>query len=256
MSDRTEESIQRVIDSIYQNIGEPITIDDMARTAMFSKFHFTRIFQRVTGVSPGKFLLAVRIDAAKKLLLSTSISVTEITYRVGYNSVGTFSTRFKNSVGLCPTAYRELCGFAPSIPVDTQRPGTRSLVHGEIFQQAADDAAGTVFVGLFPDAILAGRPICCTVLERPGPFRLENVPEGDWHLLAQSVMPGEERVIGETPPIVATHGPVSVRRDRLTKPLRIGLRPMRTLDPPVLLAPLGRASGDIDHDRELTARTS
>jgi AraC family transcriptional regulator len=81
---QTEQNIQRVIDSIYENISERITIDDMARTAMFSKFHFTRLFQRMTGVSPGRFLSAVRLQEAKKLLLYTGLSVTEISHRVGY----------------------------------------------------------------------------------------------------------------------------------------------------------------------------
>ncbi|MFC7565005.1 helix-turn-helix domain-containing protein [Actinomadura namibiensis] len=236
MGGHVEESVRRVIDSIHQNIGEPITIDDMARTAMFSKFHFTRIFQRVTGVSPGRFLSAVRLQEAKRLLLSTSLSVTEISHKVGYSSVGTFSSRFKSSVGLSPSAYRELRGFAASIPVDIQRPATRSIsVHGEVFQQDAGAGEGTVFVGLFPDTIPQG-PACCTVLERPGPFRLDNVPEGDWYLLAQSVVPGEEHVIGNAPPTVAAHGPITVRHGHIIGPLRIGLRPMRTLDPPVLLA--------------------
>lgn len=257
MSGHTEESIQRVIDSIHQNIGEPITIDDMARTAMFSKFHFTRIFQRATGVSPGRFLSALRLQEAKRLLLSTSLSVTEISHMVGYSSVGTFSSRFKCSVGLSPTVYRELRGFAPSIPIDTQRPSTRSLiVHGEVFRQVANDAEAaannaedaednvatrkgaeeTVFVGLFSDAIPQGRPVRCAVLERPGSFRLDNVPEGEWYLLAQSVIPGEEHVIGERPPTVGMQGPITVRRGHLVKPLQVGLRPMRTVDPPVLLA--------------------
>ncbi|GAA4092444.1 MULTISPECIES: AraC family transcriptional regulator [Actinomadura] len=242
MGGHAEESVQRVIDSIHQNISEPITIDDMARTAMFSKFHFTRIFQRATGVSPGRFLSAVRLQEAKRLLLSTSLSVTEISHKVGYSSVGTFSSRFKSSVGLSPTAYRQLRGFAPSIPVDTHRSSAHSMsIHGEVFQQDdgdgdGDGAEGTIFIGLFPDTIPQGRPARCTVLGGPGPFRLDNVPEGDWYLLAQSVVPGEEYVIGETPPTVAVHGPLTVRHGHLLRPVRIGLRPMRTLDPPVLLA--------------------
>src|ERR1700754_344703 len=110
MDDVIENAVERVIRAMHDNLGDVITIDDMARTAMFSKFHFTRLFQRATGIPPGRFLSAVRMEEAKKLLLTTSLSVTEITYRVGYNSVGTFSSRFKSSVGLSPTAYRELGG--------------------------------------------------------------------------------------------------------------------------------------------------
>jgi AraC-like DNA-binding protein len=98
--------IDEVIKDIYARFNEPITIDDMARAAICSRFHFTRMFQRATGVPPGQFLSAVRIHEAKRLLLSTSLTVKEITARVGYSSVSTFSAKFKETVGLSPSAYR------------------------------------------------------------------------------------------------------------------------------------------------------
>lgn len=235
---QTEQNIQRVIDSIYENIGERITIDDMARTAMFSKFHFTRLFQRITGVSPGRFLSAVRLQEAKKLLLSTGLSVTEISHRVGYSSVGTFSSRFKSSVGLAPTAYRELDGYAPYLPDDHRFRLHTSVVQGEICappETPEDGEPGPVFLGLFPDTIPQGHPASCAVLRRPGPFRL-SAPEGTWYLLAQSVRAVEVDVLSPRPPLVAVHGPVSVRPGRVISPLNLELRPMRVLDPPLLMA--------------------
>lgn len=237
MNHQTERSIRRVIDRIYQNPGEPITIDDMARTAMFSKFHFTRLFQQATGVSPGRFLSAVRLQKAKKLLLSTSLSVTEISNQVGYSSVGTFSSRFKNSVGLSPTAYRELRGFTPQIVTETRSARSRgAVVQGEVVAPPDATRVGPVFLGLFRDTIPQGRPARCTVLDGPGPFRLANAPEGDWYLLAQSVRPGEEDVLGDEPPTVGSYGPITVRAGTILRPVKIMLRPMRDLDPPVLLA--------------------
>lgn len=106
-----EKAVNRVIESMHANLGEQLTIDDMARTAMFSKFHFSRVFQRATGVTPGRFLSAIRIEEAKRLLVSTTWSVTEISHKVGYASVGTFSSRFRSSVGVAPTTYRRLGGF-------------------------------------------------------------------------------------------------------------------------------------------------
>lgn len=237
MHSASEQGVQRAIDSIYRNIGEQITIDDMARTAMFSKFHFTRLFQRATGVSPGRFLSAVRLQEAKKLLLSTSLSVADISHQVGYNSVGTFSSRFKRSVGLSPTAYRELGGYAPRIPSDVKRNGSRTaIVHGRVNTRAGEDGGGTVFMGLFPDTIPQGVPARCTVLERPGPFKLEQVPEGTWYLLVQSVRSGDEEILGLKPPTVAAHGPFRVRQNAVVGPVEVQLRPMRVMDPPVLLA--------------------
>lgn len=252
MDSRVEESIRRVIDHIHQNIGEPITIDDMARTAMFSKFHFTRIFQQAAGISPGRFLSAARIAAAKELLLSTSMSVTEITYRVGYNSVGTFSTRFKNSVGLSPTAYRELSGCTPRISEQDPRYGRPSaLLRGHFLPAACapgDPAPeeGTVFVGLFPDTIPQGIPVRCTILHCPGPFQLENIPEGRWYLLAQCVRPGSEDILDDRPPTVAMHGPIEIRPGTINRPLELRLRPMQLLDPPVLIALLDARQTALD----------
>jgi AraC family transcriptional regulator len=237
MNGHAEQSVQRVIDSIYRNIGEPITIDDMARTAMFSKFHFARLFQRITGVSPGRFLSAVRLQEAKKLLLSTSLSVADISHQVGYSSVGTFSSRFKRSVGLSPTVYRELGGHTPRIHADSRRSGARTaVVTGSVLPPKHATEQGTVFLGLFPDTIPQGTPVRCAVLDQPGPFRLENVPEGDWYLLVQSVMSGDEEILGEEPPTVATHGPITVQPGMAFGPLEVRLRPMRAIDPPVLLA--------------------
>lgn len=245
MKDATVQSIQRVIDSIQENIGEQITIDDMARTAMFSKFHFTRLFQSATGVSPGRFLSAVRLQEAKRLLVSTKLSVTEISHKVGYSSVGTFSSRFKSSVGLCPTEYRDLQGRGLQSRPDIQGPGARSTsLHGELLSAERDNTERTIFIGLFSDVIPQGIPVRCAVLDRPGPFKMENVPEGEWYLLAQAFKPGgkddQENVQ------VAKHGPVTVRHGQRTLKVQLNLRHMEPLDPPVLLALFDRSSQALD----------
>lgn len=102
-----EDAVRRVVEAMHDNLGDPFTADDMARTAVFSKYHFIRLFRQTTGVTPGRFLAALRIKEAQRLLLATDLSVAEISQRVGYASVGTFSSRFKLSVGLSPSAYRE-----------------------------------------------------------------------------------------------------------------------------------------------------
>lgn len=110
VDDPIEEAVERAISTMNQNLGERLTVDDLARAARFSKFHFTRIFRRVTGLSPGRFLSELRLQHAKQLLASTSLNVADISIRVGYTSVGTFSSRFTRSVGVPPTTYRRLAG--------------------------------------------------------------------------------------------------------------------------------------------------
>ncbi|GAA4690336.1 helix-turn-helix domain-containing protein [Phytohabitans rumicis] len=233
MDESIQQAVNRAIIAMRENLGEQLTVDDIARAAMFSKFHFTRIFQRATGVSPGRFLSALRLQRAKHLLVSTSLNVADISLRVGYNSVGTFSTRFSKSVGMSPTAYRKRAGFAPHIPLDPyfgREHRSASHVYGRVWSAQAE---ATVFVGLFPDRIPQGRPVRCTILPGRGQYRFDSVPPGTWYLLAQAVtgaLDGADDTIS-----VATRGPLTIGRDTVVQ-ADLGLKPADTLDPPVLLA--------------------
>jgi AraC-like DNA-binding protein len=236
----------RAINAMRANLGELLTVDDMARAAMFSKFHFTRIFQRTTGLSPRRFLSALRLERAKRLLVSTSLNVTDISLRVGYNSVGTFSSRFSRSVGLSPTMYRrlahrQLAGYAPQIPTDPADntcPPSQARIQG-LIRPARTGRTGLVFVGLFPERIPEGRPARCTILVEPGPFDFEQVPAGTWHVLAQSVsddyMPTADADGLDQSVSVAAHGPVMIDADTVTR-IELDLQPVRALDPPFLMA--------------------
>jgi AraC-like DNA-binding protein len=231
LGDVIEQAVERVITTMRDNLGEPLTVDDMARAAMFSKFHFTRIFQRVTGVSPGRFLSALRLQQAKHLLVSTSFNVADISVRVGYNSVGTFSSRFTRSVGLSPTTYRRLGGFTQSIPTDTTEHAT-GVVSGRICTRPTN-APQPVFVGLFPSRIPEGRPARCAIVGGPGRYVLDKVPDGVWYVLSQSVT---DTLAGGHALSVASYGPIEIQPNTIIKTADLQHRPMRFLDPPVLLA--------------------
>ncbi len=252
MEDQASQAIRRVIDRMHENVGNPMTVDDMARTAMFSKFHFCRIFHKVTGVSPARFLAALRFQRAKHLLVSTSLSVTDISGRVGYTSVGTFSSRFSSSVGISPSTYRRLGGVAPRAHIEPpEDPPENSMgsVEGEV-RGPSEAAVGKVFVGLFPDRIQLGRPARYTIIPGPGLFRFSDVPRGTWYVLAHAAFldgrrsshlgPSERLSIGSFGPLLAP------RRDREPHVI-LQLRPMQPFDPPVIHAfiddsPLPRAS--------------
>lgn len=248
MNDAIARTAERAIRMMHDRLGEPVTVDDMARAAMFSKFHFTRMFQRATGVSPARFLSTLRLERAKQLLTSTSLTVVDISILVGYNSVGTFSSRFSRSVGLSPTDYRRLGGHTDRIRLAEARAAVAdtATVSGRIHAQ--DDHRGPVFAGLFPECVPEGRPVCCTVLDGPGPYRFENVPPGRWYLLAQSATVEEPGRQGHRRPgqdagpaaagrvWVGTHGPIVVRRGVGELVADLPLKPAGVLDPPVLLA--------------------
>jgi len=241
MDDAIETAVERVIHEMRENLGEQITMDDMARTAMFSKFHFSRMFQRVTGISPGRFLSALRVQEAKHLLLTTSTAVADISHQVGYNSIGTFSSRFHASVGVSPSEYR-LCD-AVVAPLTEPEPDDAhaGVVRGHIWSTPGC-RPGKVVIGLFPGRIAQDIPVRHVIRAGIGPFEIGDVPAGNWHVLAHSVEDGTDTPADEPDtvgPYVATFGPVDVPATSAGgRDFDMWLRPERIFDPPALLAHL------------------
>jgi AraC family transcriptional regulator len=238
-------SIDSVIAAMRKDPGNKFTIDDMARIAMFSKFHFSRVFQDTTGTSPGRFLAAVRLAEAKRLLLTTTLSVADISVQVGYSSVGTFSTRFKYSVGVPPSVFRTTGGFRPRGSRERGDTAGTATVWGEVtlpVERPADTVPEPVFVGLFPDVIPEGVPVRGALLHRPGPFALEHVPPGTWYLLAHcpsvTARRGQAGLVAAQGPLAIRTGPESKRRD-------LRLHTAQPSDLPVLLAPVSPAAAEV-----------
>lgn len=78
----------------------------MAEIASMSVYHFARVFREQTGLPPATYLAALRLSEAKRLLIETSLSVADICSKVGYNSIGTFTSRFTQVVGMSPGKFR------------------------------------------------------------------------------------------------------------------------------------------------------
>ena len=235
MEDFIVKAVERVIRTMQDNLGEPITIDDMARTAMFSKFHFSRMFQRVTGISPGRFLSALRLQEAKRLLLTSTLTVADISHLVGYNSIGTFSSRFRISVGVSPTTYRQFDGFVDALEDTPHRHGEQSVLHGHVHHTAAV-RPGRIVIGVFRDRIAQGLPVRHKTLDSAGGFTITGVPNGTWHLIARSV--GSQYGGAGDEVYVAALGPLAVADGTPLRPVSLWLRPRMIFDPPALLAQL------------------
>lgn len=86
---------------------EPIDLNNISEEAYFSKYHFIRLFKQAYNKTPHQYLISLRIDFAKKLLRQNESSVTEVCFQVSFESLGSFTTLFKNKTGLSPTAYRQ-----------------------------------------------------------------------------------------------------------------------------------------------------
>lgn len=105
--------MRRVRDRIDREFASPLNVEDLARGVHLSAGHLSREFRRVFGESPYSYLMTRRIERAMTLLRRGDLSVTEICFAVGFSSLGTFSTRFTELVGVPPSAYRA----DPSQPV-------------------------------------------------------------------------------------------------------------------------------------------
>ncbi len=85
---------------------EPLGVEDLARAAGLSRAHFSREFRAAFGESPHTYLLTRRMERAAALLRNTDRSVADVCLSVGLQSIGSFTTSFKRTYGVSPTAYR------------------------------------------------------------------------------------------------------------------------------------------------------
>lgn len=92
-----------LIDSSFDS---PLNLDAMSGEACFSRYHFIRLFKRVFNRTPHQYLMEKRIERAKELLASSRLSVTDVCFEVGFQSLGSFSTLFHKRVGASPVIYR------------------------------------------------------------------------------------------------------------------------------------------------------
>ena len=98
--------LRRVRDRIDREYAQPLDVEALARGAHMSAGHLSRQFRRAYGESPYSYLMTRRIERAMALLRRGELSVTEVCFEVGCSSLGTFSTRFAELVGMPPSAYR------------------------------------------------------------------------------------------------------------------------------------------------------
>ena len=98
--------LRRVRDRIDRDYAEPLDVEALARGAHMSAGHLSREFRHAFGESPYSYLMTRRIERATALLRRGDLTVTEVCFAVGCSSLGTFSTRFTELVGIPPSAYR------------------------------------------------------------------------------------------------------------------------------------------------------
>ena len=119
--------LRRVRDRIDREYAQPLDVEALARNAHMSAGHFSRQFRLAYGESPYSYLMTRRIERAMALLRRGDLNVTEVCFEVGCSSLGTFSTRFTELVGVSPSTYRgqegrPMAGMPPCVAKQVTKP--------------------------------------------------------------------------------------------------------------------------------------
>ncbi|CAM4416521.1 helix-turn-helix transcriptional regulator [Paenibacillus alkaliterrae] len=187
--------VDEVIAYIHQHIYEPLPLSRLAGHAAYSPYHFGRVFKEKVGLSPLYYVSALRLQKAKDLLLRTNLSVREIGLEIGQQSLGTFTTRFTERVGVTPAHFRnsalqadnnfrtlqKLNDWRTTHPVLNQHARIEGTVHATI------PFEGIILIGLFAKPIPEGLPLYGTLVSSLGDFCLTGVKPGTYYLMATSV---------------------------------------------------------------------
>ncbi|HKJ12875.1 MAG TPA: AraC family transcriptional regulator [Ornithinimicrobium sp.] len=110
MGDALLPHLRAARDFADRHYAEPLDLDAMAREASVSKYHFVRCFAQTYGQTPMRYLTQRRLERAQDLLRSANLTVSEVALMVGYDSLGSFTSRFTEVVGVSPGEYRRRWG--------------------------------------------------------------------------------------------------------------------------------------------------
>lgn len=239
------QAVECAIQVMHTQLHDLLSLEDLAAVACLSPSHFHHIFHRLIGIPPGAFLAALRLQMARHLLLTTSLSVTDICFEVGYSSTGSFTSRFTHLVGLSPRLLRQRASaFEPPSqepaahrPTPSSHPLGQHTLLGRIIAPA--NFQGTIYVGLFSSPIPQGRPVRCTTLCSSDVYLLHNVDDGVYYLRAaafpvatdlhSSLLPGEKLLLGNN------RTPLIIRQGQVAGSPDLVLHAPRLTDPPLVM---------------------
>ncbi|PRB18855.1 AraC family transcriptional regulator [Microbacterium sp. MYb62] len=123
--------MRKVRDRIDREYAKPLDVEALARGVHMSAGHLSRRFREAYGESPYSYLMTRRIERAMALLRRGDLTVTEVCFEVGCSSLGTFSTRFSELVGVSPRVYRERAANVEGIPSFQAKQVTRPIRNQE-----------------------------------------------------------------------------------------------------------------------------
>jgi transcriptional regulator GlxA family with amidase domain len=123
--------LRRVRDRMDRDYAQPLDVEALARGVHMSAGHLSRAFKQAYGESPYGYLMTRRIERAMALLRRGDLSVTEVCFAVGCSSLGTFSSRFSELVGISPSVYRRQAAGSAELPSCVVKQVTRPVRNRE-----------------------------------------------------------------------------------------------------------------------------
>lgn len=203
-------TLRAVVQLARERATEQLTVSDLADHAGYSPFHFTRLFANSIAMSPGEYLTALRIDAAKRLLLTRDEPVIDIAVAVGFDSLSSFSRRFRATVGVPPARLRRLADEVADAPLRPFRLGDprEPAVRVRMVVPAAHRPAPRVqiWAGWFAQPKPVGLPRGGVLVDRADEVEIPLCPGYPWllaNVLPATADPGEH--IAPEVPVVAVH---------------------------------------------------
>lgn len=238
-------AVERAIAAMAETLDRPMSLKALARKSWVSASHLDHVFRQFTGSSPRQFMGALRLQKAKRLLLTTRSKVIDACLEVGFSSVGTFSSRFAELVGAPPLQLRKLAqhrivehlGGINGKATEAYDPQQHSVC-GTLSCPAS--FSGAVFIGLFNTSIPQGRPTACAITRGPGAFAMHDVPDGDYYGFAVAFPLSDNPLtyFDNDSALRASSHPkvVRVKHGICDSELGFELRPPSLTDPPILVA--------------------
>lgn len=189
---------------------EGLSTADAADQTGYSPYHFNRLFSATVGVSPGLYLTALRIDAAKRLLLADEAPIIDVAAAVGFDSLSSFSRRFRTVVGTSPGAFRTLADTVAESTVqpfrlgDPQQPAVR--VQPRLPGSLRPGPSVALWIGWFPRPAPIGLPTAGVLTTSDAEVALPLCPDNPWLLsFAVSTHAGAEEQLVPRHPLVARY---------------------------------------------------
>lgn len=243
----TTTEIDEIIAYIQQHIYDPLPLARLASHVAYSPYHFTRLFKERMGISPLYYVSSIRLQKAKDLLLQTNLSVRDISLEIGQQSLGTFTTRFTERVGMTPAQFRNTAHDAgkhlQSLKqlTDWRTPGWNNpgltTIRGTVSSEHA--FSGVVLIGLFPKPIPEGFPIHGTLNGSLGQFEFPNVEPGIYYLLATTISWGTgaiDMLLPQATLRTRNREAIVVGSGKEVPHLAVTLHPPALDDPPILIS--------------------